>query len=98
MFATLKSRLAFVACGAWILGAYLIADAYSPSVFAQQFVWGLVTGWAALLATIYGSFWVVEGNKGPILSLPPSLPRWAGYVLIGIMAILIMGLPKALFG
>src|SRR5688572_27259743 len=99
MFATLKARLIFFACGVWIFGAYLLAnDPDSPSRFVPNYVFGLMFGWLALAAGIYGAFWVVEGGKGPVVALPPNLPRWAGYTLIAIMAILIMGLPKALFG
>lgn len=99
MFATLKARLTVFACAVWIFGAAVfVSDPASPSGFAGGYVVALILGWSALYASIYGAFWVVEGGNGPAIAMPSKLPKWAAYTLIVIMAILIMGLPKAIFG
>jgi hypothetical protein len=92
VFATVKSRLAVVAAAAWVAGAYFVTP-YSYHFAWANYLGALLAGWLAIVLSIYGASWVLEG---PAIKIPP-FPTWAGYVLIGAMVVIIMGLPKALF-
>ena len=86
MFKSIQSRLTAVACAAWTLGAFVFAPNRS-----DEYLFAVLLGWLAIGVTVYGAVWVIDG-KGFEL----RLPRWAGYVLIALLAIVIMGLPKAI--
>jgi hypothetical protein len=89
MFQSVKSRLAAVLSAAWIVGVFLFA----PERRSDEYAFAVIVGLIGIVVLAYGAFWVIEG-KGFDLKL--NLPRWAGYVLIAVLAILIMGLPKAI--
>lgn len=92
MFKSIQSRLAVVACGAWLIGAYFTVNSMAR-FFWVDYLTSVAIGWVVICLAIYGAFWVVESPGVNV----PKLPRWAGYILIGVMVLLIMGLPKAIF-
>jgi hypothetical protein len=97
MFTTMRSRLAVLATCVWAAGAYLVTEA-APAHFAPNYIGTFLTGLAALWVVIYGVGWVMDapGGEPLVLKKARNMPRWAGFVLLGFMAILIMGLPRAL--
>lgn len=90
MFSTVKSRLTAVAAAAWVVGVLL----FSPERRSDEYLFSIIVGLIGVVVLVYGAFWVIEG-KG-VEPIKFNLPRWAGYVLIAVMAVIIMGLPKAI--
>lgn len=92
MFQSIQSRLAVVLCGAWLIGAYFTVNSVAQFFWAE-YLTSVAVGWVAICLATFGGAWVLQS---PGVTMP-KLPRWAGYLLIGVMVLLIMGLPKAIF-
>jgi hypothetical protein len=86
MFTSFKSRLAAVLSA--VVGLLLFA----PERRTDEHLFVSIVGLIGIWVLVYGAFWVIEGRG---FDVKVSLPRWAGYVLIAALAIVIMGLPKA---